>query len=382
MEIDCRPVLWKIAPHTAAKHTILKRYIEAWAPILSQSGRNKRLVYIDGFAGPGEYEDGEYGSPVVVLNALRNHSLQNNFKSEFVCIFIEKCDERANHLRKVIKEKVEPLPSWIKYDIHVKDFNQYIKELINYLNVEKLSLAPALTFVDPFGWKDLNYNILSDLMKFGKGELLITLMAGFLQRFVWDKAHLPTIRRLFSDDQIKSIKGSDHQELQEKLIMEYFLANLTSKIEEKIGNATKIWHLAFSARNASNVLEYYLIYLTKNCKGFEAMKNAMYNVSSDGSYRFSDFDFDPHQSTLIDYGVEDVWISDASKEVMDYIDKVTRNGTLKIPIREIKDYIICETKWKYKNAILQKLESDKKIIVNISDRRGTTFPDQGFISKR
>lgn len=375
--MDCEPVLWKIQPHTVAKHAILKRYIEAWAPILSQGGFNGRILYIDGFAGPGEYECGEDGSPVVALNALKNHELQKNFKSEFVNVFIEICPSRAQHLEEVIKSRVEPLPSWIKFDIDVMDFNQDIGQLLNKLETNGLKLAPALTFVDPFGWKDLDYEILSSLMKYEKGELLITFMAGFLERFVWNEAHIPSIKQLFSSDQIESIRSSNDQE---KSIMKHFLANLTSKIKEKIGNAN-IWHLSFSAYNSNNRLEYYLIYLTKNCTGFETMKKAMYNVSSDGSYKFSDFDFDPQQSTLVDYGAEESWITAASREAMDYIDKITGSGLPKIQVKSIKNHIKCGTKWKYVNSILQNLERDGRIKVDIPNRKGNSFPDRGFISK-
>jgi len=378
--MDCNPILWKIAPHTNAKHQILKRYIEAWAPILSQGGNDARLVYIDGFAGPGEYAEGEDGSPIVVLKALKNHSLQNNFKSDFVNIFIEICKERADHLRKVIKNRVEPLPNWIKYEIHVEDFNRDIQELMKTLENNNLRLAPALTFVDPFGWKDLNYNVLSDLMKFEKGELLITFMAGFLDRFVWDNAHLSSIRKIFSDDQIKEIKKIEKTEDRERQIMEYFLKNLMEMIKSKT-KVENIKYLAFSAYNNANRLEYYLIHLTKSPMGFYAMKQAMHKVSQDGSYKFSDFDFDPNQRTLVDYGVEESWIGAASEDAMRYISSLTSQGVKEIAISVIKDHVNYSTYWIYYNSILDKLEKDKKIqVVNCEKRRRGTFPDRCKIS--
>ena len=57
--------LWEIDPHTRAKHEILQRYLEAWFPILSSY--HHRIVYIDGFAGPGRYKGGELGSPIIAL---------------------------------------------------------------------------------------------------------------------------------------------------------------------------------------------------------------------------------------------------------------------------------------------------------------------------
>jgi three-Cys-motif partner protein len=86
--------IWPIEPHTAKKHEILRRYFQAWLPILAQ--HNPRLLYIDAFAGPGEYSGGEDGSPVVILKAARDHVIP--FKSELVCLFIESEDDRYQHL--------------------------------------------------------------------------------------------------------------------------------------------------------------------------------------------------------------------------------------------------------------------------------------------
>jgi three-Cys-motif partner protein len=63
--------VWKLDAHTAKKHEILRTYFYAWLPIMSKW---RRIVYIDGFAGPGSYEGGEDGSPLVVLKAARAHS--------------------------------------------------------------------------------------------------------------------------------------------------------------------------------------------------------------------------------------------------------------------------------------------------------------------
>src|SRR5579863_9793553 len=91
--------VWNLEPHTAKKHEILRRYFEAWLPILSQT--NPRLLYIDAFAGPGEYLGGEDGSPVVVLKAARDHVIE--FTSELVCLFVESEEARYHHLVGVLE---------------------------------------------------------------------------------------------------------------------------------------------------------------------------------------------------------------------------------------------------------------------------------------
>ena len=104
------PVLWPVEPHTAAKHEILKGYLEAWMPIITsaRAGRHKRVYYFDGFAGPGEYKDGEPGSPQVALQAALNHSQQ--FKIPVHMTFIDIDPGLVKHLEGVLnryRPKVE-----------------------------------------------------------------------------------------------------------------------------------------------------------------------------------------------------------------------------------------------------------------------------------
>src|SRR6266446_7528365 len=62
-----RTTVWELEPHTRAKHEILRRYLQAWMPILAQGGF-KNILYIDGFAGPGRYAGGEDGSPIIAVS--------------------------------------------------------------------------------------------------------------------------------------------------------------------------------------------------------------------------------------------------------------------------------------------------------------------------
>ena len=84
----------------------------------------------------------------------------------------------------------------------------------------------------------------------------------------------------------------------------------------------------------------------------ESLKDAMFKSAKDGSYRFSDFDFDPNQTTLIDYGQEATWISKAADEVTKMLETTFRKGEI-VPIYLVKKRIICKTKWKYQSEILK-----------------------------
>jgi three-Cys-motif partner protein len=66
-----RTTRWPLDPHTRAKHQILRSYLDAWLPIMARW--NGRIIFLDGFAGPGRYAGGEEGSPLIALRALLEH---------------------------------------------------------------------------------------------------------------------------------------------------------------------------------------------------------------------------------------------------------------------------------------------------------------------
>jgi three-Cys-motif partner protein len=90
-----RATIWSAEPHTFAKHRVLRRYLDAWIPIMGQSysGRG-RVIVIDGFAGPGEYVGGEEGSLIIALRSLLDHAARDKLRGQFVFIFVEEDQER------------------------------------------------------------------------------------------------------------------------------------------------------------------------------------------------------------------------------------------------------------------------------------------------
>ena len=154
--MDC---LWDIEPHTLAKHEILKRYLEAWFPILARY--NQRIVYIDGFCGPGRYKGGEDGSPIIaVKQAMNQFGMLHNREVTF--IFIDEREDRIEHLRKEIASMATP--SNFVFHIQVAQFEETICEILDNLESKNLNLAPTFAFIDPFGFKGIPFSLVKRLL--------------------------------------------------------------------------------------------------------------------------------------------------------------------------------------------------------------------------
>lgn len=94
--------LWELEAHSRGKHRILRAYMDAWFPIMTR--HNRRVVVVDGFAGPGRYTNGEPGSPLILLGAYLDHTYRLRMNSEIVYLFIEERADRVAHLQKEIAD--------------------------------------------------------------------------------------------------------------------------------------------------------------------------------------------------------------------------------------------------------------------------------------
>ena len=92
-----RATLPPIQPHTEAKHDIFTRHMAAWFPILGRSAG--KLQIIDGFAGPGEYQGGEMGSPLLTLKTIAEHSFYEEFARSGKVIEFLFVDKNAEFIR-------------------------------------------------------------------------------------------------------------------------------------------------------------------------------------------------------------------------------------------------------------------------------------------
>ncbi len=354
--------IWSIEPHTLAKHQILQNYLKAWFPILSRwSGR---IIYLDGFAGPGVYSGGEDGSPVIALQTAVEHNLRDRFK-EIIFFFIEKDPERAKILTQVLKKRFPSLPKNIKYEVTGAEFAPTLEQVLDGLEKKEARLAPTFAFLDPFGFSGFPMKLIGRMMSYEKCEVLITFMVGFVKRFL-DELREPVLNDLFAGEEWKKLVTSVDPDRRLR-----FLLNLYERQLRNVGGAKYV--RSFGMIGSHNQVIYYIVYGTKHWKGLEVMKEAMWAVDRRGTYTFSDL-ADINQTYLIDYEAESHWVPDAAGMVFNRFKGETER------IDNIHRFVVTETPYIFRKAILTKLEDEGKII-RVEGRQGRRgFPNGCIIT--
>ncbi|WP_419949758.1 three-Cys-motif partner protein TcmP [Candidatus Palauibacter sp.] len=176
-----RETIWPLKPHSRGKHLVLKEYLKAWLPILGQT--EGRILFLDGFAGPGEYEGGEKGSPIIALRAFLEHSARRNITAEVKFIFIEKKQDRADHLRRLVAPWESELPRGSDVQIVCGAFDETVARELDALAGAGKTLAPCFAMVDPFGVRDTPMHVLRRILTHPKSEVYVSVMYESIHRF-------------------------------------------------------------------------------------------------------------------------------------------------------------------------------------------------------
>lgn len=310
---------WILKEHTKIKHEILDKYLNPWAKILSKY--NKRLVIVDGFAGRGEYTDESgnkivSGSPIILMNLNSQPIIE-----ELVCICIEKDPDNYNNLCEVIEDRLsvvlnpeenvdpssiqlfkspsisdvidhmhertifrqgfqKPINQTTKFFIINDKFEQIIPESIKTFleakDADKSKSSPAFYFIDPYGFHGIPFELIKNILKLPKTEVLLTFMSRDINRFNPLKQEENALISLFGNTDWKTEiknKGNEGQES----FLNYYRERLKKSgikfvIAFKIGETERRQSL------------YYLIHASNNFRAVDLMKETMYYVNPDYTY--------------------------------------------------------------------------------------------------
>ena len=255
-----------------------------------------RVIYIDGFAGPGVYQNREAGSPIIALRRLIDHKFRDKISAQFGFFFIERDKARCESLRKVINELTFPTKPIILWEVECGEFNEVIEKLLDDIDKKRQSLAPCFVLIDPFGFSGVRLALIERLMKNKSCEVLITFIYEEMERFCKEKYNEKHLDNLFGTNAWKTIFNNKEVSTQERetKIRDLFRSQLMSQAKIK-------YVRSFKMSNKFNRPDYFLFFGTNNLTGLVKMKEAMWKVDKTGKYEFSDASFDPNQTVLFSH---------------------------------------------------------------------------------
>ncbi len=278
-----------LQPHSKAKIELLKEYLAKYLQVLSNSPFFSDIFLFDVYCGHGVYDDGGFGSPIVMLEEIER-VLQSGFcsKVNYHCFFNDNNPDYINQLKTFIEEIGHSKKITISYSCC--EYNNALESVSSQIN--KLSpSAKAFVFIDPWGYRDVRFADIQSLLATKKAEVLLFLPTQFMFRVESNgtpKCLQCLIEELVPLDEWPiSSTGID------------FIENLKSHFKLRLGNDYYVDTFIIE-RDAGQ--HYCLFFFTSHIYGFQKMLEAKWVIDNNEGrvWRFmrTEYLFDGHKSSI------------------------------------------------------------------------------------
>lgn len=272
-------------PWSIIKDDVLGKYMVPYLAKVKKLGKN--ILLIDTFAGPGKFEDGSLGSPLLMVQ-----SAENQVPNQYQAIFVNNDKIHNKSIIDLFGEN-SSLGNLIEQK-RVIPFHIDAKKFLKMLN-EKLSDQTLFLYIDPYGLEGCEFNTWSPFLKRkqrASTEILVNINFTAVRRFASKKAYSRgnlTPQSIKFHKRLDDVFGGDYWR---KVLLDRYLdqsdaeEELMRLFKKKIMNYIKYVGYCPVKENPKSLTKYYIMFLSNSDDGFLLMNEFMcvaYNKRMDDS---------------------------------------------------------------------------------------------------
>ena len=281
------------------KARIVSKYFSTWASIILATQKRypqhaQRMAYIDLFAGPGRYDDQSKSTPLLVLETILSNP---DLTSRMVTLFNDKDAANIESLKTAIAQ----VPGIKKLKYAPSFYNEEVGDEIAKMFSSK-SIVPTFFFVDPWGYKGLSLNLVSSIIKDWGCDCVFFFNYNRVNMGVNNDAIKQHMASLFGGERLDELRN----QLLDTLTTDEREVIVVQELCDALRQNGIRFVLPFRFKNNNGArTSHHLIFLSKNFRGYEIMKEIMAKESSDTKDGVANFEYNPRdmyyrQGTLFD----------------------------------------------------------------------------------
>lgn len=261
------------------KASIVSEYFPSYCKIIVKKYQPKELRYIDLFAGPGIYEDGNPSTPIMIGHRCKAddflkqnvkmifndnqyfEALERNFTKEFP----EGTFSKKPHFGKSTVGEHQGISDFLKMCTHYNKRNEY----------------PSLLFIDPFGYKGIETKTLAGFLKNWGNEIFI---------FVNTKRIHPALENDKFEELMMDLFPTTFLNLKNDRRFKSTVPQRLGLIIDSLGKEYKtllgenIFYTAFKFQEEdSDGTSHYILHLTKGSRGYDLIKTTYNDFANVGT---------------------------------------------------------------------------------------------------
>lgn len=265
------------------KAEIVAKYFWAWAKVIipSQKRRGNQIAYIDLFAGPGRYKDGTSSTPLLILErAIRDPDMREMLVTLF--------NDKDSNNTQTLSQTIESIPDVTLLKNKPQVYNEEVGEEIVKM-FEQMRLVPTLFFVDPWGYKGLSLRLINSVLKNWGCDCIIFFNYNRINMGLHNGAVEEHMNALFGKERADKLRPQ--LELMRPFEREMTIIEALAEAIKEMGGR---YVLPFCFKNVQgNRTSHHLVFVSKDVKGYEIMKEIMAKESSTTEQGVPSFEYNP-----------------------------------------------------------------------------------------
>jgi len=255
------------------KASIVSEYFPKYCKIIVNKNKPKAIRYIDLFAGPGYYEDGNPSTPILIGKHCKN----NGFLRENVEMFFndkEFADTLKNNFNKEFPDGTFQHKPYFA-DRTVGEEERITKFLCrNTINSKGKNDFPSLLFIDPFGYKGIETAVLAEFLSFWGNEIFLFVNTKRIQPALENEKFEPIMKDLFPTT-FGKVKNDIKYKSSVSERLQLIIDNLGQEYKNKL--KCDVYYTAFKFKEEDiDATSHYILHFTKGQRGFDLIKT-IYN---------------------------------------------------------------------------------------------------------
>ena len=278
------------------KASIVSEYFPQYCKIIRRKHEPEMFRYIDLFAGPGIYEDGNISTPIMLArNIAKESSLKD--KVQFVFNDLNYCEELRANFEAEFPKGTFPKKVYFmdkKVGDHEKIYTYLEKSTMRPYGRVWLNAQPSLLFFDPFGYKGMRTETLAKFLKNWGNEIFL---------FINTKRINPALENELFEEMMRLWFPSRFDTLKEEVRklktlterLEYILTSLREEFVALVGGMVYCCAFRFQEEN-SRTTSHYILHITKGPRGYDLCKSVYNKFANEDlvlSHGSNTYTFDP-----------------------------------------------------------------------------------------
>lgn len=248
---------------TLKKLEIFQEYAKVWLPTFLMQSRYREICIFDFFAGPGYDFSGKQGSPIRILEEVRQQVVVGNHNEQKISIYLNELDpKKLNSLKAACDAycaKNPELKDFVNIQYSGEDFDVCFPRL-----KPVVAQHPSLVYLDQTGIKFLSDECLAFFQNSRRVDFLYFVSSSSMLRF----CERPEFSQYLDAELIDVIKTSSYSNVHRE-VTKYLRQKYSTK------NGLKLY--PFSLKKKSNI--YGIIFGTSNLRGVEKFMDVAWKAN-------------------------------------------------------------------------------------------------------